>query len=241
MTTQTFVILAPDVAARLGDDPYPMLAATLRGGYRCTVCGHLADATPASPAAVLLLHTAWGDGPTLIRFAHPTCSPSGARTVTWAAEADPVIVTPATAVLRPAGDDPAALVLIGPTTTTVAPCAGGDTQNRYLSHLLGTGFDLFTDPAASLPVLDGLAATFTTDGTLSVRDETGASLYDGELPRPAAFDDTVRRTGRLGVVVAYGLRLRNPDRDHVADLCEAMDAGLAVGAAVYLDPIDRPL
>jgi hypothetical protein len=218
----------------------PALVADLTSGaqpaaYRCTTCGEPGTATPAAPAAVLVLTDPARRGPAVVRYAHAHCSASGLVTTdTYTAAPDAVaLLLPARAWLRP-GADPAAVLLVGPRVRPVRTTDGGDLQDRLLADLLGRGFALLTAPDQTLPDVGGLSALLGPRGRIVVTDPAGDTFYDGttNTPTGAEWARTARADRRLGLVVAAGLDLHDPGRDHETDLRHAIAAGRAVAATI---------
>jgi hypothetical protein len=231
------------ISARVAELLGPALVADLTtsltdgrpGAYRCTTCGEPGTATPASPAAVLVLTDPTGRGPAVVRYAHAGCSASRVvATDTYTAAPDAAaLLLPARAWLRP-GADPAAVLLVGPRVRPVRTTDGGELQDRLLAGLLGRGFTLLTDPDQTLPAVSGLSALLGPRGRVVVTDPAGDTFYDGTLNTPAGseWNRHARDAGRLGVVVAAGMDLHDPGRDHEADLHHAIGTGRAVAATI---------
>ncbi len=232
--------VAPEVVDLFGGpDATRTLLAEMFGGYRCTVCGNPGTLDTDAPAAVVVVIHDGGTGPLAVRLAHPGCSDSGIVTVTEPPTPNGSFTIPAMAWLRPGYADPPAVVVVGPRVTARHVTAGGDMVDRLLSSLLAEGFTLLTDPLTPLAELPGgpLRVEYGPGQQIKVTDGHGGYLYDGQLPVPDGWAETIQTTGRLGVVVASGLDLFDPARDHLADLFTAIYEGMAVGAAVAVDPL----
>jgi len=228
--------IAPDVAELLGSED-AILAAYRAAelGYRCTVCGDPGQLTEDESASVVLILHEGGAAATVLRLAHGWCSDSGIRVV----DDDPTrvdldAIRPGLAWLRPHPDDPRAVLLIAPRAHILRVTAGGETIDRLTAGLLGTGFALLTDLDAALPSLDGLAVRLGPGDRLTVLDHQEVSLWDGGVVLPPGWADAARTAGRVGVVLASGLNLHDPTRDHLADLATATGDGAVIGAAGHL-------
>lgn len=233
------VRISASIAGLLGPVVVADLIVSLSGGrpaaYRCITCGEPGTATPTSPAAVVVLTDPAGRGPAVVRYAHAWCSASGivaTDTYTTAAGAAALLL-PARAWLRP-GADPAAVLLVGPRVRPVRTTDGGELQDRLLADLLGRGFALLTHPDQTPPEVAGLSAMLGPRGRVVVTDPAGDTFYDGTTNTPTRAEWTrhVRASGRLGLVVAAGMDLHDPDRDHEADLQHAIDTGRVVAATI---------
>lgn len=233
------VRISARVADLLGPAVVADLTAGLSGdrpaGYRCTTCGEPGTASPTSPAAVLVLIDPTGRGPAVVRYAHAWCSASRivATDTYTAAPGAAALLLPARAWLRP-GADPAAVLLVGPRVRPVRTTDGGELHDRLLADLLGRGFTLLTHPDQTLPHTGGLSALLGPRGRIVVTDPAGNTFYDGTINTPTGspWNRHARATGRLGMVVADGMDLHDPDRDHEADLHHALTVGRAVAATI---------
>jgi hypothetical protein len=233
------VRISTRVAELLGPAVVADLTAGLSGqrpaAYRCTTCGESGTASPTNPAAVLVLIDPTGRGPAVVRYAHAHCSASAivATDTYTATPGAAALVLPARAWLRP-GADPAAVLLVGPRVRPVRTTDGGELQDRLLADLLGRGFTLLTHPDQPLPDVGGLSALLGPRGRIVVTDPAGDTFYDGTLNTPTGseWNRHARAAGRLGVVVAAGMDLHDPDRDHETDLHDAIAAGRAVAATI---------
>lgn len=227
------ITAAPEVVELLGGPTAARaLLADVQGPYRCVICGAETPFTTARPAAVVVIAYDDGDGPSVIGFAHPDCAVSGIYPVPHQAWPDGAGAS-AKQCLRLPGTDPQAVVILDmhPQRREVTPT--GDTIDRTASDLLTTGFVLVTHPDQPLPAVPGLTATINRD-RLAITDSTGESLFDGTLDLVPECISLVHATCRLGVIVAAGLRLDQPDHDHETDLVTAILNGRAVGATATL-------
>lgn len=233
------VRIAAQVAELLGPALVAELTASLTGhrptAYRCTTCGEPGTATPTSPAAVVVRTDPAPRGPTVVRYAHAWCSASrivATDTYTTAPDAAAVRL-PARAWLRP-GADPAAVLLVGPRVQPIYTTDGGELKNRLLADLLGRGFALLTHPDQTLTEVAGLSALLGPRGRVIVTDPAGETFYDGttNTPTRTEWSRHVQASGRLGLVVAVGMDLHDPGRDHETDLRHAIGSGRAVAATI---------
>lgn len=225
--------IAPAVASLLGSEAAIIrVFDTAQAGYVCTVCGDPARLTDTDPAAVLVL--AYPDGPHVVRLAHRACSDSGIIAMTDDPEANPAVLFPAVAWLRPADTDPAPVLVIAPRVYGMRVAANGDTTDTLTANLLGYGFDLLTHPDAPMTDLDAVTGYLGGDGTLTLIDAGDDVLWSGVLEPPEGWTDAARAAGRVGVVFAAGLVLDDPGRDRLADLFTAIGDGRAVAASVEL-------
>ncbi len=135
---------------------------------------------------------------------------------------------PGKAWLRPHPDTPRAVLLLGPRLTAMRVTEGGETIDQLSAGLLGHGFGLLTNPDAPMRNVDGLTIRLGAGGRLVVRNGRDALLWDA---------------GRVGVVVAAGLNLYDPGRDHLFDLFAAIGDGAVVAGAGRLltEPPIEPL
>ena len=102
-----------------------------------------------------------------------------------------------------------------------------------MAALLADGFTLLTEPMTLLPAATvPLDVTFGPHETVTVSDGHGGYLYRGNLPAPDGWRDAIDSSGRLAVVIASGLDLFDPSRDHLADLFTSIYEGTTVGTAV---------
>jgi hypothetical protein len=231
------VRIAPEVAALLGpamitevtEPPWPL-------AYRCAACGEPGTATAMTPAAVLVLLDPAQDGPTVVRYAHGWCAPSGiVPTDTYTANPEATrLLLPARTWLRPTGDDPAAVLLLAPRIRPMRLTDGGDLQDSILAGLLGQGFTLLTHPDQTIPRTDQLTGLLGPHGRVVITDQHGDTFYDGTTNSPthAEWARRIRGSGVLGLVLAAGLDLHDPDRDQDADLRQAISAGHAIAATI---------
>ncbi len=150
---------------------------------------------------------------------------------------------PGKAWLRPHPDTPRAVLLLGPRLTAMRVTEGGETIDQLSAGLLGHGFGLLTNPDAPMRNVDGLTIRLGAGGRLVVRNGRDALLWDGALVLPPGWGDAARTAGRVGVVVAAGLNLYDPGRDHLFDLFAAIGDGAVVAGAGRLltEPPIEPL
>jgi hypothetical protein len=228
--------LTAEVALLLGTDA-ALLDVFDEGavGYCCTVCGRPADLADEQPTSVVLLVDRGGTTRSLVRLAHAWCAEPGVRVMH-----DPTVVDipanwPAVAWLRPSPADPGAVLLLGPRMGTLGGTAPA-VADRLTAAWRERGFTSLHDPHAPISDLDGLTVHLGTGGAVSVWHRHGRALWDGTIVPPLGWADAARRNGRVGVVVAAGLRLDFRDRDHLADLHHATRDGYAVAGTAHLLP-----
>jgi hypothetical protein len=115
---------------------------------------------------------------------------------------------------------------------------GADEVDVIVSQLLGRGFGLLTSPDVSqlvaLPVLEGVIAALRGDDSQLRITDRGVAVYDGQMgPVPPGWHASVRRVGRLTVVVSTRLDLYAEDR--AGQIAAACAAGAVVGAQIPMD------
>jgi len=234
--------IAPDVARLLGsEDAIGKVFHTAESGYCCPVCGDSGRLTEDESASVLLVLR----GPTatpVVRLAHGCCADSAVLVSAEPLTTDTGMDVPGKAWLRPHPDTPRAVLLLGPRLTAVRVTEGGETIDQLSAGLLGHGFGLLTNPDAPMRDVDGLTIRLDRGGRLLVYDARDACLWDGALVLPPGWGDAARTAGRVGVVVAAGLNLYDPDRDHLYDLFAAIGDGAVVAGAGRLltEPLSDP-
>ncbi len=234
--------IAPDVARLLGsEDAILKVFHTAESGYCCPVCGDSGRLTEDESASVLLVLR----GPTatpVVRLAHGCCADSAVLVSAEPLTTDTGMDVPGKAWLRPHPDTPRAVLLLGPRLTAMRVTEGGETIDQLSAGLLGHGFGLLTNPDAPMRDVDGLTIRLDRGGRLLVYDARDACLWDGALVLPPGWGDAARTAGRVGVVVAAGLNLYDPDRDHLYDLFAAIGDGAVVAGAGRLltEPLSDP-
>jgi hypothetical protein len=227
--------IAPEVAELLGsEDAILKVFDTAASGYTCTECRRPGQLTTTATASVVAYLPHSGTGNLVVRLAHARCAESTVHITDIPEGADPGAIWPAKAWLRPEPDDPRAVVFIGPRLLAMRVSDGGETIDRLLSELLAYGFGLLTDPDAAMPDLEGLTVTLGPGGRVAVFDKADSPLWDGSLDLPPGWTEAAAASGRVGVVVASGLNLRDDTRDHLGEMFTAIGDGRAVAATAEL-------
>lgn len=220
--------VAPEVTDLLGR---PLVEEILRDaptGYCCAICAGPGRVLPDSAVAVLVTVARGGDT-FIVGFAHPHCSPSGV--ITTDSLAGLSVMLSGAAWLRPPGTQPAPVLLLAPNLRIMHVTAGGELQDRFLSAMLDRGFTPVTSVHEPLPATAELTATLS-GRRVRVADKAGTVLFAGIAGLTRAWVRAAREHREVGVVLAYGLDLHDPSRDHAADLARVIRAGRAVGASV---------
>jgi hypothetical protein len=239
--TDLMLEIDPDVHDVLRTtDGFDKVVRMAERGYECCVCGTRGTLSDTEMACVLALVHDCGAEP-VVRLAHHSCSGSGILVVDDPMRIDLGAIWPGNAWLRPQPDTPDAVVLIGPRTPAARP-AGERVVDRLSATLLGVGFTLLTTPDESLPYVEGLAVRLDPDGYAAVLDHDDITVWEGALVLPPGWAGAACESGRVGVVLAAGLNLHEPDRDHLADLFTVIGDGFysvvgdtyAVGASAEL-------
>lgn len=230
--------IAPDVVALLGSPAAVLRVINIaRSGYVCTVCASPARLTDTDRAAVLVL--AFPDAPHVVRLAHGDCADSCILAMTDDPDinpgADPAILFPAMAWLRPPETDPAAVLVVAPHLCGLRIAGNGDVIDTLTANLLAYGFGLLTHPEAPMPDLDAVTGHLDRHATLTLLSVGDELLWSGHVDPPHGWATTARTTGRIGVAFAAGIAIHDGDRDRVADLFTAIGDGRAVAASVQLD------
>ena len=238
---QPVVVISNEVIAALGG---PSAAREILdrkpGPFTCVACRG-AGFFGRDPVVVFALSFNDGAGPAVAGLMHAACGESRVIPVPGSAPlGGRSVELPALSWLRPHWCQPPAVLAIGPVVVTFAQTPGGDVVDKWLSQRLSEGFVLMTGLEDPLPVLDGLVARRDGDDIALWWDgQPVGSLFDGSVGAPPAWERAAR-AGVLGVVWAAGIRLDNPERDHLADLFAAVGRGGVVGAAATVAPPTGP-
>jgi hypothetical protein len=234
--------IAPDVAELLGSHDAMATAFDIaQQGYLCTSCGNPGTLTSTAAASLVVYLPDNAHGAPLVRWAHEHCMASQVLVTDAPTGTEPGSLWPAQALLRPSPDDPRAVILIGPRLAVLRKTAGGDTIDGTLSTLLGGGFHLLTDPDAPIPDVDGVAVRLGPDDRVAVVDGDDCPLIDCPLILPPGWTEAATASGRVAVIVASGLNLLDPERQHLGELFNAIRKGAAVAGTAQLLPNDDPV
>jgi hypothetical protein len=229
------LIVAADVARVLGAATVMRLRAdpTLRE-YACPFCDlpgrvrHPTDPTPAdddAAGAATVLAIGYINGPTVVRLAHPTCSPSAALRILR--EARPVrhrtraacwLRQPPTSADGESGRGVArAVLLLDNQVRAFRRARAREAEECFPQALLGLGFAALTDLDDLPPAVPGLAARITPLGRGDLHEPTAsgvqvatgdAVVFEGRLHVPGPWAEAARASGQ--VIVVAGTALTDP-------------------------------
>jgi hypothetical protein len=254
----TGLIVAAEVAHAMGAaSVMRMRADPTLTEYVCPFCelpGRIRHPTAPTPAdgdqagAASVVALCYVNGLTIVRFAHPECSPSAVlRVLREHAPAGHRVraacwLRPTSASTTGAGPgDPAAVLLVDNQVRAWDRARARLAEELYPQALRACGFALWTDLAAVPPVVPDLIATITPLQPPSPESGTQAAVrvarrqavvFDGGLDVPDAWAEAAAASGR--VVVVAGTALTDPGpmdgRAWTADPDRLPDAlGVAVG------------
>ena len=204
----------------------------------CGVCGRPVRFDTDTPANVVVSIHDQGMGPIEIDLAHPHCSSSGVQPVPTAPARTGHLLVPAMTWLR--HGDPAAVLVIAPRWPVRTAFGERDLADGFVTGLPAAGLTRLTAPHDPLDVIPGwVHVTYTSGHRITVSTGKGRTLYDGALPVLDGWAELIQVTEVLGVVVAAGLDLHDPDRHPIDDLHAAIARGDVSGFAVRADPNPR--
>jgi hypothetical protein len=229
------LLVTAEVVAALGGPAQARaeLGRTRGSSYRCTECGQRGRFADEPAAVVVRLLDRGGAVTRVVSFAHPGCC--GSRVESAAPG-----VRPGMPAVHAAGwveaDRPGlrAVLLLATRASETAHTGHGDTVELLLAALHGDGFVTVTDLATPLPVVPGVRV-YGSGERLVVR-VGGLDLYDGPPPLAPDWAATAEADGRLRVLVASGVDVRDPEKDVFAEVFTALGKGLVVAALARYTP-----
>lgn len=232
--------VAAEVTELLSPSDLDTLGQSAATGYRCVACGQAGELGAEAASVVVLVTEASGAGPdgpgvAFIRLAHERCSRS--RVIISAGSISMLDETPmtVTAAMIPHASGRRALLIAEPAVRMSASTSAGERVDPVLAGLLGQGLHLLASAWERAPDSPGWLVSLQSRARAVISEPSGAMFYIGELPRPLAWRQLVRRRGKVELltgVLGFGAAPPDDPGEGLRLLADAARHGRLVGGTV---------